>query len=76
MVFTSPGAFTVFTGGWLHAKIFCVFLLTMVHVHFSRAVKVFQRDENRRDARYWRLMNEAPTLLMIVIVILVVVKPF
>ena len=65
-----------FMGGWLHAKILCVFLLTLVHVHFSRAVKAFQRDENRRDARYWRLMNEAPTLLMIAIVILVVVKPF
>lgn len=65
-----------FVGGWLHAKILCVFLLTLVHVHFSRAVRAFQRDENRRDARFWRLMNEAPTLLMIAIVILVVVKPF
>ncbi|HXV29903.1 MAG TPA: protoporphyrinogen oxidase HemJ [Sinorhizobium sp.] len=65
-----------FRGGWLHAKLFLVVLLTLVHVHFSRAVAAFQRDENRRDARYWRLMNEAPTLLMILIVILVVVKPF
>ncbi|QLL63657.1 protoporphyrinogen oxidase HemJ [Sinorhizobium mexicanum] len=65
-----------FQGGWLHAKLFFVVLLTIVHVHFSRAVKAFQRDENRRDARYWRLMNEAPTLLMILIVIMVVVKPF
>ena len=65
-----------FSGGWLHAKLFFVVLLTLVHMHFSRAVRAFERDENRRDARYWRLMNEAPTLLMIVIVILVVVKPF
>ncbi len=43
---------------------------------FSRAVRAFERDENRRPARYWRFMNEAPTLLMIAIVILVVVKPF
>lgn len=63
-------------GGWLHAKILLVVLLTLVHVHFSRAVVAFQRDENRRNARYWRLMNEAPTLMMILIVILVVVKPF
>ncbi|MGT9989251.1 CopD family protein, partial [Klebsiella pneumoniae] len=34
------------------------------------------RDENTRPARHWRLMNEVPTLLMILIVILVVVKPF
>ncbi|ASY70949.1 protoporphyrinogen oxidase HemJ [Sinorhizobium fredii] len=65
-----------FSGGWLHAKLFCVVLLTLVHVHFSRAVAAFQRDANRKSARYWRLMNEAPTLLMIVIVILAVVKPF
>ncbi|PDT40910.1 MULTISPECIES: protoporphyrinogen oxidase HemJ [Sinorhizobium] len=65
-----------FSGGWLHAKLFCVFLLTLVHMHFSRAVSDFERDVNRRTARYWRLMNEAPTLLMIVIVILAVVKPF
>ncbi|KRB62964.1 hypothetical protein ASE04_01970 [Rhizobium sp. Root708] len=65
-----------FQGGWLHAKIGLVVLMTVVHVVFSRAVKAFARDENRHSARYWRFMNEAPTLLMIAIVILVVVKPF
>lgn len=65
-----------FSGGWLHAKIMCVVLLTGAHVYFSRAVKVFARDENRHSARHWRLLNEVPTVLMIIIVILVVVKPF
>jgi putative membrane protein len=65
-----------FQGFWLHAKIGLVVLLTGVHVFFSRAVKAFARDENRRSARYWRFMNEAPTVLMILIVILVIVKPF
>lgn len=65
-----------FQGGWLHAKITLVVLLTAVHVFFSRSVRAFARDENRRSARFWRFMNEAPTLLMILIVILVVVKPF
>ena len=65
-----------FQGGWLHAKIGLVVLLTAIHIFFSRAVGAFERDENRRSARYWRFMNEAPTLLMILIVILVVVKPF
>ena len=63
-------------GGWLHAKIGLVVALTAVHMLFSRAVRAFARDENRRSARYWRFMNEAPTLLMIAIVVLVVVKPF
>jgi putative membrane protein len=65
-----------FQGGWLHAKLLFVVLLTGVHMRFSRAVRAFGRDENTRSARYWRLMNEAPTLLMILIVIMAVVKPF
>lgn len=65
-----------FQGGWLHAKIGLVVLLTVVHMFFSRGVRAFERDENRHSARYWRLMNEAPTLLMVLIVILVIVKPF
>lgn len=65
-----------FQGVWLQAKMGLVVLLTGVHIFFSRAVKRFARDENRRTARYWRFMNEAPTLLMIAIVILVIVKPF
>ncbi|NWJ23137.1 protoporphyrinogen oxidase HemJ [Rhizobium sp. RM] len=65
-----------FSGGWLHAKIGLVVLLTVTHVYFTRSAKRFARDENTRSARHWRLMNEVPTLLMIVIVILVVVKPF
>lgn len=65
-----------FQGGWLHAKLLFVVLLTGVHVLFSRSVRAFARDENTRSARYWRLMNEAPTLLMILIVIMAVVKPF
>jgi putative membrane protein len=65
-----------FQGTWLHMKIGLVVLLTLVHMFFSRSAKAFARDENRHSARYWRYMNEAPTLLMIAIVILVVVKPF
>lgn len=65
-----------FSGGWLRAKIALVIALTVTHVYFSRSAKAFGRDENRHPARHWRLMNEVPTVLMIVIVILVVVKPF
>jgi putative membrane protein len=65
-----------FQGGWLHAKIALVVVLTGVHVMFSRAVKDFAADAPRRTARFWRLMNELPTLLMIAIVILVIVRPF
>ena len=65
-----------FQGGWLHAKILAVILLTLAHVHQSFWVRQFAKDGPRKPARYWRMMNEIPTLLMILIVILVIVKPF
>ena len=65
-----------FTGGWLHAKLAMVVALSGVHGYFSAAVRRFAEDANVKPARHWRIMNEAPTILMIVIVIMVIVKPF
>lgn len=65
-----------FEGAWLHAKLLAVLLLTGTHIYFGKAVSAFGRDEPIGTPRYWRLINEVPTVLMIVIVILVVVKPF
>lgn len=65
-----------FSGGWLHAKIGAVVLLSAVTGYFARGVRLFSEDGNTRSARHWRIVNEIPTLLMIAIVILVVVKPF
>jgi putative membrane protein len=65
-----------FSGGWLHLKIAAVIGLSAVHGYFARAVRLFSEDRNARSARHWRMMNEVPTLLMIAIVILVIVKPF
>jgi putative membrane protein len=64
------------TAGWLHAKIVLVVILSGVHGLFACWVKDFAADRNRRSARFYRMVNEAPTLLMIAIVILVIVKPF
>ena len=65
-----------FMGGWLHTKIFMVILLSAAHGYFSASVRRFAEDRNVQPARHWRIMNEVPTALMIVIVILVIVKPF
>ncbi|MDQ6434164.1 protoporphyrinogen oxidase HemJ [Mesorhizobium sp. LHD-90] len=65
-----------FSGGWLHAKIAAVLALSAVHGYFGGAVRKFAEDRNDKPARHWRVMNEVPTLLMIAIVVLVVVKPF
>jgi putative membrane protein len=65
-----------FQGGWLHAKIALVVIMSAVHGYLSAAVRKFAEDRNEKPARHWRIVNEIPTLLMIAIVILVVVKPF
>lgn len=65
-----------FASGWLHAKLALVLGLSGVHGYFSVAVRRFAEDRNTLTARQWRIWNEVPTLLMIGIVILVVVKPF
>lgn len=65
-----------FQGGWLHGKIALVLLLSAVHGYLAGAVRKFAMDRNEKSAKHWRIVNEIPTLLMIAIVILVVVKPF
>jgi putative membrane protein len=61
---------------WLHAKIALVLVLSGLHGFLARQVKVFAADANRRPARFFRILNEVPTVLLILIVLLVVVKPF
>lgn len=65
-----------FSGGWLHAKLALVLILSGVHGYLSGSVRKFAQDRNTKTARHWRIVNEVPTVLMIAIVILVIVKPF
>jgi protoporphyrinogen IX oxidase len=53
-----------------------VLVLSGIHGFFSRCVRDFAADRNTRSQRFYRIINEIPTVLMIGIVILVVVKPF
>jgi putative membrane protein len=62
--------------GWLHGKLLLVLVLSGVHGFFARCVRDFAADRNQRSQRFYRFINEVPTVLMIGIVILVVVKPF
>ena len=65
-----------FASGWLQAKIALVLALSAVHGLFARWVKAFAADRNLHSQRFYRFINEVPTVLMIAIVILVVLKPF
>ena len=62
--------------GWIHAKLTLVLLLSGMHGMMAKWRKDFANDRNARPAKFFRIMNEIPTVLMIAIVILAVVKPF
>jgi protoporphyrinogen IX oxidase len=64
------------TAGWLHAKLLLVVLLSGFHGAMARWRKDFAADRNTRSARFYRIANELPTVLMIAIVVLVVTRPF
>jgi putative membrane protein len=65
-----------FRSGWLHAKIALVVILSGVHGLLARWTREFAEDRNVHSQRFYRIVNEIPTLLMIGTVILVIVKPF
>ncbi len=65
-----------FSAPWLHAKLLLVVALSALHGMFSAWVRAFAEDRNTRSQKFYRIINEVPTLLMIGIVILVIVKPF
>ena len=62
--------------GWWQAKFILVLGLAGLHGYFARCVRDFAEDANQRPARFYRVLNEAPTILMIMVVVLAVVKPF
>ena len=73
MIVTAPAYLQM---GWLHVKLALVALLIGYHVWCYRLMTDLREARNRRSERWFRLFNEAPTLLLIAIVILAVVKPF
>ena len=62
--------------GWMHTKLLAVVLLTGLHMMMARWRRQFAEDRNTRPARYYRIVNEVPTLLMIISVFMVILKPF
>ena len=62
--------------GWLHGKLGLAVLLVVSHIAMGRWRRDFAQDRNTRPQKFYRIANEAPTVLMIGIVILAVVKPF
>ena len=64
------------SAGWWHVKLAAVLALSALHGEYARWRKDFLHDRNRRPARFYRIANEIPTVLLVLIVVMVVVRPF
>ncbi|PKP77769.1 MAG: protoporphyrinogen oxidase HemJ [Alphaproteobacteria bacterium HGW-Alphaproteobacteria-3] len=67
---------SLFSDHWMQVKLVLILVMSGLHGLFSRWRKAFERDENRRPSRFYRIVNEAPPTLVIFIVLLAVAKPF
>ncbi len=73
MLFANPA---LFKAGWFHVKLPMVIGITAIHGYYSASQKAFERGERPGAGRFWRLMNEAPFVLMLVAVFMAILKPF
>ena len=71
-----PGMVDWATDYWMYAKLALVLAMTGMHGFLARCVRRFADDANQHSSRFYRMVNEVPTLLMIAIVIFVIVRPF
>lgn len=69
-------AYQDFSDVWLHVKLVCVVGLMVMHMLMGKWRKDFEVDKNERSHKFYRIANEVPTVLMIIIVLMAVVKPF
>ena len=67
--------FSVFNELWMQIKIILVIFLTSYHFYLGRCLSEFKNDQNTKTSKFYRIINEAPTVLLILIVFIVVFKP-
>jgi len=72
----TPGVIDWAQDGWWHVKLAMVLLLSGFHGAMSKWRREFLEDRNRRSHKFYRLANEVPTVLMLVVVVMVIVRPF
>ena len=67
---------SLLSAGWMHKKITLVVFLTAYHFYLGSCLKQFKNDNNSKSSRFFRITNEIPTILLILIVFLAILKPF
>lgn len=67
---------SLWTSGWFHAKLLLVLVISGIHGFYAASARKFAAGDRPRSERFWRIMNEGPAILTILIVLLAVIKPF
>ena len=75
LILISSLGFEVFSTNWIKLKLFSVTLLTLYHFYLSKLLNDFKFDQNTKSSKFFRIINEVPTILLILIVFIVVFKP-
>ena len=68
--------FTVINELWMQIKLILVIVLTIYHFYLGNCVSCFANNQNKNSSKFYRIINEVPTILLIIIVFIVVFKPF
>ena len=75
LILISSLGFEVFSAVWIKLKLLLVVLLTLYHFYLSKLLDDFRLDQNTKSSKFFRIINEVPTVLLILIVFIVVFKP-
>ena len=75
LILISSLGFEVFSATWIKLKLLLVILLTLYHFYLSKFLSDFNLDQNTKSSKFFRTINEVPTILLILIVFIVVFKP-
>ena len=75
LILISSLGFEVLSAAWIKLKLLLVILLTLYHFYLSKPLSDFNLDQNTKSSKFFRIINEVPTILLILIVFIVVFKP-
>ena len=75
LILISSLGFEVFSAIWIKLKLLLVILLTLYHFYLSKFLRSFALDQNTKSSKFFRIINEVPTILLILIVFIVIFKP-
>ena len=75
LILISSLGFEVLSTAWIKLKLLLVILLTIYHFYLSKLLSDFNLDQNTKSSKFFRIINEVPTILLILIVFVVIFKP-